>query len=438
MSIRILNIASISILIFMLLSIPFSLSLKSEVVVVIKLDSVINVSALELIKEGMDNAHKLDAKAIVLLLDTPGGLLDATFDIVTLIEQSSIPIISFVYPKGAKAWSAGTIIVLSSHVAAMAPHSIIGSCQPRAYPSGELIDDPKLVNSLTEFLMQKAEMHSRNEMIVARFVKENLNIRAEDARNFNVIERVASTIEELLEIVDGISVELAEKGLVTIQTRNAEIHYFGPSMRVRVLRIISDPTIAYLLFILGVYGIIFGFLTVGYEGEIVGGILLILGLIGLGFYLDLFVTVLLILGGILVFVEMRQPGLQFFGPAGVFCLIVGSLLLLRFGPERWLISSEWYWFFMTIVIALTAILTGFSVLILYKLFKSAKGRLAILELIGGVAHTIDEIVPEKEGFVRFRGEYWRARSNTTIRSGEKVKIVAKDGSVLIVEPIKGE
>lgn len=419
-----------------ILTTAFSFSLGSENVVVIKLDGVINIATLDLIKEGMDDAHRTDATAILLLLDTPGGVLDITFEITKLIEQSSIPVISFVHPKGATAWSAGTLIVLSSHLAAMAPHSILGSCQPRAYPSGELIDDPKLINSLTEFLVQRARMHNRNETIAAKFVKENLNMNAEDAKNYNVIEKLATTIEELLNDVDGIEVEVAERGQIMIQTKDAEIHYFGPSIRVRALRILSDPNIAYLLFILGVWGLIFGFLTTGFEGEILGGILLILGLIGLGFYVDLFVTVLLILGGILVYVEMREPGLEFFGPAGVVCLLAGSLLLLRFDPARWLISPEWYWPFLIIVIVLVAILTGISALILYKLFKSAKKRPTVLEFVGEVARTTDEIGPEKEGFVRFHGEYWRARSDTLIKPDQKVKIIAMDGLVLIVEPLK--
>lgn len=431
-----------AIIIFLFISamliIPFSSSIGSKPVVVVKLDGVINVATLELVKEGMNDASGMNATAIVLLLDTPGGMLDATFDIIELIRQSSIPVISFVYPAGATAWSAGTFIILSSHVAAMAPYSILGACQPRAYPSGELVDDPKLINSLTKFLEQKVEMHDRNATIAARFVKENLNIGAEDAKNYNVIEKLASTVEELLNGVDGINVEVAERGNVTIQTKNAEIHYFGPSIRVRALRVLSDPNIAYLLFILGVWGLIFGFFTTGFEGEIVGGILLILGLIGLGFYIDLFVAILLIFGGVLVFVEMREPGLEFFGPAGVVCLLVGSLLLLRFDPSRWLISPEWYWPFLIIVILLVAILAGFSVLVLYKVFKSAKKRPTVLEFVGGVAQTIDEIGPKKEGFVRFHGEYWKARSETLIKPSQKVKIIAKDGLMLIVEPLKEE
>jgi len=438
MSLRVGHVLVTILLFSMWLGVCTSFESSSDSVIVIKLDGVINFAASELVREGMDEAHKINAEAVVLVLNTHGGLLDATFTIIDMIERSSIPVISFVHPKGATAWSAGTFIVLSSHVAAMAPFSILGSCAPRAYPTGELVQDPKLTNSLTKFIELRAEMHGRNETIVAKFVMENLNIGAEDAKNYGVIEKVATTLEELLDVVDGIDVEVAEKGQLTINTKNAAIHYFGASIHVRVLRIISDPMIAYLLFTLGVYGVIFGLFTAGYEGEIIGCILLILGLIGLGFYMDLLTIILITLGGVFIFVEMREPGLQFFGPAGIVCLSVGTLLLLRFDPARWLISPEWYQPFMLIVIALVAILTVFSALVLYKIVKAKKKRLTVLEFIGGVGRTIDEIGPEKLGFIRFHGEYWKARSDTIIKPNQKVKILAKEGLTLIVELLKEE
>ena len=436
MSLRVEHVFVTILLFSIWLGVCPSFESSSDSVIVIELDGVINFGASELIKEGLDEAYKIDAEVVVLLLTTHGGSLDATFNIIDLIERSSIPVISFVHPKGATAWSAGTFIVIASHVAAMAPFSILGSCAPRAYPTGELIQDPKLINSLTEFMVQRAEMHGRNETIAAKFVTENLNIGAEDAKNYGVIEKVAPTVEELLDVVDGIDVEVAEKGRLTIQTRNAAVHYFGASIRVRVLRVISDPMIAYLLFTLGVFGVIFGFFTAGYEGEIMGGALLILGLIGLGFYVDFLPVVLISLGGVLVFAEMRESGLQFFGPAGIVCLSVGTLLLLRFDPTRWLISPEWYQFFMVVVVALVAILTGFSALVLYKIVKAKKKRITVLELVGGIGRTLDEIGPEKAGFIRFRGEYWKARSDTIIKPNRRVKILAKEGPTLIVELIE--
>jgi len=430
---RILSILFVFVL--LLLNVSISAASENSAVTVIKLDGVITFAAFDLVKEGFNHAIEANAKAIILLLDTPGGMWDATHDIIRLIEELPIPVISFVYPMGASAWSAGTFILLSSHIAAMAPYSVIGSCQPRTYPSGELVDDPKLVNALKEFLVQRAEMHGRNKTLIEEFVTKNRNIGAEDAKNLNVIDIVALNVEELLSAVDGTSVNVKERGEVLMKTKNAEVYHYSPSIRVQVLRVISNPTIAYLLFILGVWGIILGFLTTGFEGEIIGGILLILGLIGLGFYVDLFVIILLALGGILVYVEMREPGLQFFGPAGFFCLLIGSLLLLRLDPARWLVSPQWYLSLMIIVLALIAIIGGFSIIVLYKIFKSSKIRPEVLKFIGEVAIAIDEIGPEKPGFVRFHGEHWKAISKTTIVPGQKVKIVAKEGLTLIVEPI---
>ena len=187
MSLRVERVFVTILLFSIWLGVCTSFESSSDSVIVIELDGVINFAASELIKEGMDEAYKINAEAVVLLLNTHGGLLDAAFNIIDLIERSSIPVISFVHPKGATAWSAGTFIVLSSHVAAMAPFAVLGSCAPRAYPTGELIQDPKLINSLTEFIVQRAKMHGRNETIVAKFVTENLNIGAEDARNYGVI-----------------------------------------------------------------------------------------------------------------------------------------------------------------------------------------------------------------------------------------------------------
>lgn len=425
-----------AILLLIFSSITSLASSEKGLVVVIKLNGVINFAALDLVKEGFSRAIELDADAIILLLDTPGGVWDATYEIIRYIETSPIPVISFVYPAGAAAWSAGTFILLSSHVAAMAPYSIIGSCQPRAYPSGEPVNDPKLVNALSEFLVQRAEKHGRNKTIIEEFVTKNRNVGAEEAKNLNVIDVISSDIEELLTIVDGLNVRIHNVGEVTLRVRNAKIYYYDPSLRVQILRVISDPIIAYLLFIIGFWGIIFGLMSTGFEGEIIGGILLILGLIGLGFFIDLFIIILLILGGILIYVEMREPGLQLFGPAGVFCMLVGSLLLLRLNPTKWLISQEWYTTFMLVVLTIIIIVCGFSIIVLYKIFRSSKKRPEILKFIGETAIALDEISPEKEGFVMFHGEYWRARSKTTVNPGQKVKIIAREGLTLIVEPIK--
>ncbi len=156
--------------------------------VVLEINGTIGFSTVDYVRDGLNYARQSNAQSITILLDTPGGSLDATFEIVKLIDRSDIPIITFVYPQGATGWSAGVFILLSSHVAAMAPGTVIGSSQPRAFPGGEPISDPKIVNALTEFLAERARLHGRNETAAAMFVTKNLNLGAEQAERFGVIE----------------------------------------------------------------------------------------------------------------------------------------------------------------------------------------------------------------------------------------------------------
>lgn len=413
--------------------VPFVYGQSDSLVVVVNLEGVISVASYESIVEALEFSERIEASAIVFVIDTPGGAWEATQGIIRLIEDSRIPIVSYVYPRGATAWSAGTYIVASSHIAAMAPFSIIGSCQPRIFPSGDVVEDEKTLNAFSEYIIQRARMHGRNETVAEACVRNNLNLGADEALYLNFIEFVSPSLEELLIAIDDQSVETII-GEITLDTSGSNIIDYSPSIRVRMLKMISDPTVAYILFILGVYGIIFGFSVAGFEGEIIGAISLLLGLIGLGFYVDLFILVLLLLGGVFIYLEIRDPAAEIFGPAGIVCLVLGSLLMLRLDPSSWLVSLEWYRLFLYTAIVLVAIVSGLSIFILYKIILATKKESVTLSFIGEKAITVDEIKPEKRGFVRFHGELWRARSNFVIKPGVSVKIIGRENLVLIVEP----
>ncbi|HJX23493.1 MAG TPA: nodulation protein NfeD [Candidatus Bathyarchaeia archaeon] len=404
--------------------------------VVLDVKGVIGVATTEYVSDGLGYAREINAQSLIILLDTPGGSLDATFEIVRLIERSEVPVITFVYPQGATGWSAGVFILLSSHVAAMAPGTVIGSSQPVSFPGGEPIDDPKIINSLTQFLVERAGLHGRNETAAAEFVRENLNLGADQAEQFGVIEIKASTVESMMNLVDGLEVEVFERGRMKLQTAGAKLVNFNPSIRSMVLGFISEPTLAYLLFTLGVWILIFGLATTGPTGEVIGGILLVLGLIGLGFTVDLLVLFLLLVGGIFIVVEMLHPGLQIFGPAGIVCLVLGSLLLLRLDPSRWLVSQEWYTFFFMVVVGVVAVMTGFACFILYKVFRLPKQRKTLKWVVGETGRTIDALKQGQEGYVQVGGEYWKAKANVPVEAGQIVTVVSKEGPTLIVEPKK--
>ncbi|MDQ1278743.1 MAG: hypothetical protein QG670_3 [Thermoproteota archaeon] len=402
--------------------------------VVIEIKGTIGVPTLDYIQEGLSYARDVNAQSITILLDTPGGSLDATFEIVKVIERSEIPIITFVYPSGATGWSAGVFIILSSHVAAMSSGTVMGSSQPHEFPSGTPITDPKLINALTEFIAERARIHGRNETLATRFITENLNLGADDAKKLGVIDAQAESVDELMNLLEGREIEIFERGSIRLQTKGTELIHLDPSIRVRILNFISEPTFAYLLLNVGFLILFLGLMTVGPEVEVIGGIILLIGLIGLGYSVDLFVIILLLVGGILIIAEMMQPGLQIFGPAGIVAFILGSLLLLRLDPTRWLISQEWYTLFLVAIATMMIILTGFGIFILYKIFRLPKQRIAIDSVIGKVGIAVDSLGPEKEGSIQVEGEYWKARASEQVMVGQAIIVKAKVGPVLIVEP----
>jgi membrane-bound serine protease (ClpP class) len=423
-------------LIIFLLTITLTTGSSSKNILIVKIDGVINVATEELISEAVNFATASGFKAIIILIDTPGGMMDSTFKIVSTIENSKIPVIGYVYPVGGKAWSAGTVILMSCHIAAMSPSSVIGSCQPVSFnPLGgsEPINDTKIINALTTYLIERAKMHNRNETAARFFVEKNLNLGAEDALKNGVIEFIASSIDELLKVINGLQVRTIS-GDVKLDTENAQTVSFTPGLRVSILKIICEPTIAYLLLLLGLYALIFGFATPGYGGETIGAILIILGLIGLGLLSVNTLSLILIgLGAILLVAELVTPGFGIIGSGGIFCIIIGTLLLMS-GPM--LVASEWLTTFYITGAAIAAVLGGFVLFAAYKVLKARRMKPVIGMMIGDTAIAIDDIDPGGYGFVRYHGEYWKAKANQNVKKGQKVLIKDKDGPILIVEPLK--
>ena len=412
-------------------------SFSAEHVVAVKLDGTITTMSSEVVEEALREAEALNTP-LLLLIDTPGGNLDATMKIIELIERATVPVIGYVYPQGAKAWSAGTYILLSTHIAAMAPHTIMGSAQPVAYnPLGgtQPINDTKTINALTTFLIERARMHGRNETIAARFIRENLNLSAEEAKKMNIIEYVAESVQDLLEMVDGVKVQMLE-GVYTIKTSGLRVVYWAPTLRLQILKVLSEPVISYILFIFGLYALIFGVTSPGYGSEVIGGICLILGLIGLGLT-GVFIggLILIALGAILLLAELLTPGFGLIGGAGFACMIIGGLLLfpsLPTGP--WLISPDLLntLLFTTLIIPLT--IGIFFIYAAYKVIQARRRPPIIGEIIGEVCVATEDIPKGKVGIVRCGAEYWQATSDQDVAKGQKVKVIQKDGPILKVEP----
>jgi membrane-bound serine protease (ClpP class) len=409
---------------------------QENIVITIEINDTITMASFELVKEAIEYGKLTNARLIIILLNTPGGQLDATMKIIELIESSKIPIASYVFPKGAKAWSAGTLILISSHIAAMAPYTLIGSAQPISYSpfsGAEPIEEPKVINALSKFIAEKAIMHKRNETAARMFVEKNLNLNSEEALRYGVIDVLAFSIEDLLRKIDGRFIETID-GSITLKTKEANIIKYKGSLKTNFLVNISNPILAYILFIIGLYALIVGIATPGYGGEILGAIALILGLIGLGFNVSFASIMLIGLGVALIIAEVHTPGFGALGMAGIFCLAVGSLLIMPFEAPRWLISPEWYFHFTIVAISIITIIAGFTLFTIYKILKAKSRKPAIIpDMIGEKVEVIEEILPNKAGFVKYKGEYWKAKSNESLKPGMTAIVVDKEGPILIIK-----
>ena len=398
----------------------------------VRLEGVVSVASAELVSEAVSAAEQ-SGQAVILLIDTPGGSLDATFRIVDTIERSTVPVIGYVQPRGARAWSAGTYILLATKIAAMAPNTIIGSCQPVALdPLGgsKPINDTKQINALVKYIGERARANSRNVEVAERFVTENLNLNDAEAEAQGVVEVVAEDLAALLRALDGAQVEAGGRTVTLRGTTPVAEHV--PSPRVSFLGLVSDPTLAYLLFMVGFYGLILGLYSPGLGAEAVGGLMLLLGLVGLGVFGVNMGGVLLVVAGLaLLAAETQIPGFGVVGVAGLACVLVGGFLLF---PEAWAVQGEWLWTLYAALILVPLVSGALFVFAAYKVLEARRRRPYQAELVGGTATSMQGMRPGEEGFVLLEGETWRARAAAVTRKGDKVKVVAKDGPVLIVEP----
>ncbi len=398
-------------------------------VIVVELNDAITPASDDIVSEALEVARQSDAQALVITMNTPGGGLEETKKILDHIQNSPVPVIGYVYPNGATAWSAGTIILIATDVAAMAPNTIIGSAQPVEMTGEGIkpIKEEKIVNAVVALAKEKAKQHKRNESAAGEFITSNLNLDAEKAKEANVIEVIAASIEELLVKVDGMTV----KGKV-LRTSGDKYTYHSPSLRLMLMGILSNPILASLLLFIGIYSLIFGLTSPGYGAEIFGVIAISLGLIGLGFSINVAGLFLIAFGiGLLLF-ELHVSTFGIIGLAGIVCIALGSILLVPTGYPN--MYAPEFQTSLLISLLIPAIIFGvFLAFAIYKMMEIRKKKPVIGDIIGDIARTMDEITLEGKGYVRYQGEMWRAKSQENIEPGKKVVIKGKDGPVLVVE-----
>lgn len=410
---------------------------------VLTIDGVINPLSARYLKRELSQATEDKVQAVVLELNTPGGLESSMREMTQSMLNATIPIIVYITPQGARAASAGLFITIAAHVAAMAPGTNIGAAHPVSIGNnGQQKSDEtvrkKVVSDAAAFARSIAKERGRNVTWVEQAVRESVSIASHEALKAGVIDLIAPNFKELLDQLDGRTIIVATSA-VTLQTKNIQIIKKPMRLPEIILQTVTDPNIAYLLITIGFIGIIAEFYSPGlFFPGITGVILLFLGFTALGSLpMGWAGLALLILGISLLFVEIQQPGFGFFGITGLIAFILGSLMLYSpIGPPSpalpkvwvspWIIGGVASGFFVFIVFAMKAIISA-------KRLPVATGRSV---LVGKFAIAVTDLSPK--GTIKLDHERWSAiaRPETEsrfIHAGEIVEVVDLEGAILKVK-----
>ncbi len=410
-------------------------------VLLAEIDGAIDRTTVDYMADAFGEATSGGYAAIVVRFNTPGGDLDSTIRIFQMmIDAASLPVLGWVGPPGASAASAGTILLEWTDLAAMAPGTSIGSVQPvELGPTGFTpITDSKIINYVEEQLANGMALHGRNVALASEFVEQNLNLNATGALSSRATDLVAASVEDLLAQADGRSIRVQENGTVvkdlTVNVAGAEVVSFTPSARVQLLNFLSDPLIASLLLILGVYLLIFGFHAPGHGAEVAGIIIILLALIGLGFSVDPIALFLIIIGVVLLIAEAKHPGFGVFGVGGIAAIALGTIFLAPLRPPHFAVTPGYQLAFLLSLLTPTV---AFGIFILFAMFKvqEVRGRKPMIgEPVGESAIVTEPIPKGGKGYVRYKGALWQAVSEEDLSPETKVYILKVDGLVFHVSP----
>jgi membrane-bound serine protease (ClpP class) len=412
-------------------------------VLLVDIKGAIGVAAARQISRAVDQARQEQAQAIVLRLDTPGGLVTSTRDIIREMVASPVPVIVYVAPSGARAASAGTFIVYAAHVAAMAPGTNLGAATPieigglpgvprpddAQKDKGQSTASRKATNDAVAMLRSLAQMRGRNAEWAEKAVRDAATLTADEARKENVIDIFAASLDDLLAQADGRKVAAGGSERV-LATRGARAVSVDPDWRTRLLGVISDPNIAFILLLIGVYGILFEFWSPGtYLPGVVGAISLILAMIALSTLpVQYGALALLLLGIALMIGEAFTPGFGALGIGGLVAFLVGSFFLFEPGAADIDIAVS-----IPLILGAAATTAGLAFFVLGAAVTARHRPPAIGpdELVGREGKVIDW--RETSGRIRIVGEVWAARSNGPLQPDDTVRVVARDGLTLVVE-----
>ena len=408
-------------------------------IVEIEINGSINPSTVDYIKTALSEARAQDARALLILMDTPGGLLSSTKDIVKMLLNSEVPVIVYVYPRGATATSAGVFITLSAHVAAMSPGTSIGAAHPVMLGRGQKgpgkseekddkspdVMDEKIENFASSFIESIAQERGRNAKWAVESVRKSASVTADEALSKKVVDIISPDIPTLLSEIDGRDVKVNGRS-VRLETAGAHTQRLEMSLRQKVVNVLSTPDIAFLLLSLGSLGIFLEFYNPGMIFPGVAGLIsLLVGFVSLQIlpfnYAGL---ILLFLATALLISEVYVTSYGLLSLAALGCLVFGGLLLFDTPDSDLRVSKG--------TIAAVAISIGLlSVFIVYLGIDSF--RVPVRGGFEGMLGQKGEVISwsQKSGKVFIRGEYWEATGEREFSPGEKIKVIESTGELTI-------